>query len=271
MSVRANNRTLALGHADLAVPKISICTKRRARLAIQEACLLACLPACVCVAACTQDTYVPAALRTHLHVLGFPSESACALRPYHPGAGETRNPSTRPTKVRANPPTTARTPPVSHHPVLLATCRVPSLFRASLTCGEQHRFVVYKLIGSRDEERKRTWRRDAAKEEEGAPRSREVGNGDRMRRPSRGKPTAIFPRILSPRVQSTSICLWQPLPPTGLSRPRVRCACRSLAPLLQGVTAKREHAGTVLDKSCLPTAIFDRRHRIYGRVISSRV
>lgn len=187
----------------------------------------------MCVAACTQDTYVPAALRTHLHVLGFPSESACALRPYHPGA----NPSVRPTKARANPPTTTRAPPVFHHPVLLATCRASSLFRASLTCGEQHRFVVYKPIGPYLATRKEEGHGDAAR---GGRRNPSVpgkwGSGDRMRRPSRGKPTAIFPRILSPRVQSTSICLRQPLPPTGLSRLR-ECLRRlpvALAPLLRG-------------------------------------
>lgn len=76
-----------------------------------------------------------------------------------------------------------------------------------------------------------------------------------MRRPPRGKPTAIFPRILSPREYSPRRFAWQPLPPTGAA---ARPACLesaavpvALAPLLQGVAAKREHASTVLDKSRL--------------------
>lgn len=80
------------------------------------------------------------------------------------------------------------------------------------------------------------------------------------------KPTAIFPRILSPRVQSTPICLAasstnQPVSPQSAAVPV------ALAPLLQGVAAKREQAGTVLDKSCQEVPIyrdFDRWRRVYG-------
>lgn len=45
----------------------------------------------------------PAALRTHLHVLGFPSESACALRALPPRRGATRTPPCAPLKLARAP------------------------------------------------------------------------------------------------------------------------------------------------------------------------
>lgn len=150
-----------LERADLAIPKISIYTeRRRARLARYRKAggspARPGLRACACVAACTQDTYVPAILRTHLHVLGLPSESACALPSLPPlGAERRENPFTRPTKLaraplrRQEPYQLPITPSFCPPPSFsLPAAAVSSLFRASLTCGEQHRFVVCKLVGS---------------------------------------------------------------------------------------------------------------------------
>lgn len=200
--------------------------ERHARLTIQEARALPSVLACVRVRSrmqATQDTYVPTALHTHLHVLSRPSESACALRALPPRQyGATKTPPCAPLSSRKSPfndtnPTKLSS---SHFPFFFWFC--PSVHRATClyivslsgvshlqySTEVQHRFV-YKLVESflrREKEKDAVMRREEGRRN--SPRSREEGNGDRMhRRMQWYKPTAIFPRILSPQVQSTPICL----------------------------------------------------------------
>lgn len=104
------------------------------------------VPTCVRVAHARQVRTFRRVLRTHLHVLGFPSRVPSALcSPYpKPDDGATRaTPSETP--LQRNEPFSDDANPtiVRIHPPLRSCVSLPvvslPLFRTSLTCGEQHR------------------------------------------------------------------------------------------------------------------------------------
>lgn len=171
--------------------------------------------------------------------------------------GNDATPSETPSNEHETPlsddtnPTVLRVLPLRSSSSLPVVSLLP-LFRTSLTCGEQHRLVVYKLVvGSFSREgRKRTKRKKEKRRilrEEGIERKRERETecADRRREPLS---TAIFPRILSPHEYSLPTSIYLAATSTRSTDRRPSSRPRVLLCLSRAVVTVRENAGTVLDK-----------------------
>lgn len=214
---------------------------------------------CVRVAHARQVRTFRRVLRTHLHVLGFPSRVPSALcSPYpKPDDGATRaTPSERPSNG-TNPSPTTPTPPSSGSILpsdpasRYLSCRFLSFGRLS-PAASNIGCVIYKLVSSFAREGGKGTRRDAVrkKEERRISRKRggdrEGGERDRIRRRENfSLPLSFRVSFLRASTVSSRRFTWQPPRP---GRPTSPCRLARELLCLSPVVTVGENAGTVLDK-----------------------